>query len=158
MQTIDQAAHDFLQKKRIAVTGVSRESGAHGGNTVYTRLRERGYQVFPVNPNAEEVEGDRCYPNLTAIPDGVEAVVIATRPEHAAATVEECAGLGIGHVWMHNGPGPGSVSPEAAAFGRSKGITVIDGGCPLMFGPASDFGHRCMKPILTWTGAVPRKV
>lgn len=158
MQTIKDAAADFLAKERIAVTGVSRKPEGHGSNTVYRRLRDRGYEVFAVNPFADKVEGDPCYHDLKSIPGGVEAVVIGTRPEAAEATMRECAELGIGRVWMHRGPGPGSVSPEAADFGRRTGITVIDGGCPLMFGPTADFGHRCMKPILTLTGAVPRKV
>ena len=55
-------------------------AGGHGGNVVYQRLRDRGYEVFAVNPNAEEVEGDPCYHDLRSIPGGVEAVVIATRP------------------------------------------------------------------------------
>jgi hypothetical protein len=59
---------------------------------------------------------------------------------------------------MHKGPGPGSVSKSAAAFGREHQIEVIDGGCPLMFGPTSDFGHKCMKPIFKLTGSVPRRV
>lgn len=158
MPTIKDAAAEFLANKRIAVTGVSRDPGGHGSNVVYQRLRARGYQVFAVNPNTDTVEGDRCYPNLRSIPEGVEAVVVGTRPETAEATMRECAELGIRHVWMHRGPGPGSVSPAATSYGREQGITVIDGGCPLMFDPTADFGHKCMKVFLTWTGAVPRKV
>jgi predicted CoA-binding protein len=118
MLTMNEAASAFLANKRIAVTGVSRNPQGHGGNVVYQRLRERGYDVFAVNPNAETVEGDPCYPNLKSIPGGVEAVVIATNPERAGATIAECAELGIGRVWMHRGPGAGSVDPEAAAYGR----------------------------------------
>lgn len=158
MEPIKDAAAAFLGKKRIAVTGVSRNPANHGGNIVYQRLRSRGYQVFAVNPNATEVEGDPCYPDLRSIPGGVEGVVIATRPETAESTMRECAELGIDHVWMHRGPGAGSVSPAAALYGREQGITVIDGGCPLMFGPTADFGHKCMRPILTLTGSVPRRV
>ncbi len=83
--SINQAAADFLENKRIAITGVSREPQGHGSNTVYQRLRSRGYEVFAVNPNADEVEGDTCYHDLKSIPDGVDAVVIGTRPEHADA-------------------------------------------------------------------------
>ncbi|NNK47982.1 MAG: CoA-binding protein [Acidimicrobiia bacterium] len=158
MQTIKEAAAEFLAKRRIAVTGVSRNPESHGSNFVYKRFRDRGYEVFAVNPNADEVEGDVCYHDLKSIPEGVEAVVIGTRPELAEGTIRECAELGIQHVWMHRGPGAGSVSPSAAALGRDQGITVIDGGCPLMFGPTADFGHRCMRPILKLTGAVPRRV
>ena len=112
---------EFLASKRVAVTGVSREPKGHGSNVVYKRLRERGYEVFAVNPNADEVEGDRCYHDLRSIPGGVDAVVIATRPEIAEETMRECAELGIKHVWMHRGPGAGSVSEAAADYGREQG-------------------------------------
>lgn len=158
MATIKEAADRFLAKRRVAVTGVSRTPEGHGGNVVYQRLRDRGYEVFAVNPNAAEVEGDPCFPDLESIPGGVEAVVIATRPELADDTMRECAELGIEHVWMHRSFGGGSVSPSAAEYGRSKGITVIDGGCPLMFEPCDDGGHKVMKFIFTLAGNVPRRV
>jgi predicted CoA-binding protein len=156
MQTVKEAADAFLAKKRIAVTGVSRTPTDHGSNTVYKRLRDRGYEVFAVNPNADVVEGDPCYQDLKSIPGGVDAVVIGTRPSIAEDTMRECDELGITHVWMHRGPGTGSVSDAATAFGRQHGITVIDGGCPLMFGPTSDFGHKVMR--LLYSSHVPKQV
>jgi predicted CoA-binding protein len=158
MQTMNEAASAFLANKRIAVTGVSRNPQGHGSNVVYQRLKERGYEVFAVNPNAETIEGDPCYPNLKSIPGGVDAVVIATNPERAGATIGECADLGIGHVWMHRGPGAGSVDAESAAFGRSIGIEVIDGGCPCMFAPTADAGHKFMKFFLSLSGNVPKRI
>jgi uncharacterized protein len=155
---IQQAAEEFLSEKRVAVTGVSREPRSHGGNIVYQRLRQRGYEVFPVNPNANEVEGDTCYHDLASIPGGVGAVVIATRPEAAEGTMRECVDLGIRHVWMHRAIGGGSVSEAATELGRSKGIAVIDGGCPLMFGPTSDGGHKVMRVMCALAGRVPRTV
>jgi uncharacterized protein len=156
MQGMKEAAAEFLANKRVAVTGVSRTPKTHGSNTVYKRLRERGYEVFAVNPNAQMVEGDRCYHDLKSIPGGVEAVVIATRPEHAEDTMHECAELGIRQVWMHWGAGGTSVSPLATDYGRRNGITVIDGGCPLMFGPTADFGHKVMRRV--FTGRMPKEV
>jgi hypothetical protein len=94
MTDINQAAADFLDNKRIAVTGVSREPEGHG----------------------------------------------------------------VDHVWMHRGPGPGSVWPSAAVVGHEHGITVIDGGCPLMFDPIADFAHKCTKAVLTLTRTVPKQV
>ncbi|WP_238012275.1 CoA-binding protein [Dactylosporangium sp. AC04546] len=158
MPTLKATATQFLAHKRIAVTGVSRTPQGHGSNAVYQRLRQRGYEVFAVNPNAEQVEGDRAYRDLAAIPGGVDAVVIGTRPETAEATMRECAELGITHVWMHRGPGPGSVSEEAAEYGRRHGIHVIAGGCPLMFGPTADLGHKAMCFILSRTGGIPRRI
>jgi hypothetical protein len=71
-------------------------------------------------------------------------VVIGTGPQHALAAMRECADLGIQQVWMHRSFGVGSVSDEAAAWGREHGMRVIDGGCPLMFKPTapSTAGHR----------------
>jgi uncharacterized protein len=156
MQSIREAAAAFLASRRVAVTGVSRTPKTHGSNNVYRRLRERGYQVFAVNPNTGQVEGDRSYQDLASIPGGVDAVVIGTRPEIAEDTMRECAELGINHVWMHRGPGAGSVSAAATSYGREHGITVIDGGCPLMFGPTADFGHKIMR--LVYAGHVPKQV
>lgn len=158
MTTTKDAADEFLGLHRIAVTGVSAHPKGHGSNAVYTRLRERGYEVFAVNPNSPTAEGDPTFPSLSAIPDGVEGVVIGTRPERAPQTMQEAIDLGITHVWMHRAFGSGSVSEVATALGRGNGVTVIDGGCPLMFAGTSDGGHRFMCRILTMTGKVPRNV
>lgn len=158
MQKIADAAATFLGHSRIAVTGVSRAPENHGANVVYKRLRDRGYDVYAVNPNATEVEGDRCYDDLGSIPLGVDAVVIGTAPGRAQATVEQCIDLGIGHVWFHRGPGAGSVDPKAAQYARDHGIAVIEGGCPCMFDPTADVGHKIMRRVMHLTGNVPRKV
>src|SRR5689334_18672806 len=110
---VARAAEDFLEQRRIAVAGVSREPAAHGGNVVYRRLRERGYEVFAVNPNAATVEGEPCYADLASIPGGVDAVVIATNPRDTQSVVEDCRTLGIRRVWMHRSFGDGSVEPVA---------------------------------------------
>ena len=156
MPTMKEAASAFLANKRIAVTGVSRTPKQHGANNVYKRLRDRGYEVFAVNPNTDRVEGDRSYHDLKSIPGGVDAVVIATAPSRAEGTIRECAELGIKHVWMHRGPGAGSVNAGATAYGRSHGVTVIDGGCPLMFEPTADFGHKIMKVV--FSSRIPKTV
>ena len=148
MPTMKEAATAFLESKRIAVTGVSRSSKDHGANTVFRRLRDRGYEVFAINPNTEEVEGGPSYHDLGSVPGGVDAVVIGTRPAIADDTMRECAELGIRQVWMHRGPGAGSVSATATDYGRARGITVIDGGCPCMFDPTADFGHKVMRVFM----------
>jgi uncharacterized protein len=158
MTQIKDAAEEFLGSGRIAVTGVSRAPKGEAANGIYRRLRERGYAVAAVNPQATELEGDPAYPDLASIPGGVEAVVIGTRPEHALATVREAVDLGVRQVWMHRSFGAGSVDPEAARVGREAGLTVIEGGCPLMFGKASDGGHRFLCRWFTMTGKVPRTV
>lgn len=155
--TIQTQAEDFLSHKKIAVVGVSRKQGT--GNGIFKALRKRGYAVVPVNPSANEVEGETCYPDLKSIPDGVDAVVIVTRPEASEAVMRDCVEAGVTHVWMHGnalfGAKNSSVSEAATAYGREHGIDVIPGGCPLMFGDGADLGHRCMRWLLAVTHKLP---
>jgi predicted CoA-binding protein len=155
MLTLEEAAQDFLAQKRIAVAGVSRQ-GDTAGNIIYKKLRESGYQAFAVNPNAGEVEGDKCYPNLAAIPDGVDGLVIAAPPQAAVGLVRECAEAGVKRVWMHRSFGQGSVDEEATRLGRELGLTVIPGSCPMMFCEPVDIAHKCMRWFIRVSGRQPQ--
>jgi hypothetical protein len=157
--TVDEAIDDFLSQKRIAIAGVSLEGeGKHGANMIYHRLKEHGYQVFAVDPDPWDPDGGTAYRTLTAIPDGVDAVVIATPPDRAAAVVSECWQMGITKVWIHDGFGEGSLTAEAHEACREAGIDCIAGGCPLMYGQTSDFAHRLGRLVLGATGKIPRSM
>lgn len=149
---------EFLGQKRIAVAGVSRDNSHHPvGNLIYRRLKRTGHDVYPVNPHMQTFEGDRCYPNLASIPDGVDGVVIATGPEITKQIVRDCSEAGVGRVWMHQSMAKGSsVSAEAVEYCRQHGISLIAGACPMMYGPGVDFGHACMRWMLGLTGGLPR--
>jgi predicted CoA-binding protein len=155
--TFETQVHEFLAQKRIAVAGVSRNNGHHpAANLIYHRLKSTGHDVFPVNPHMQTFEGDRCYPNVQAIPGGVDGVVIVTRPETAERIVHDCAEAKVRRVWMHQSLGKGSsVSPKAVEYCRQHDISVIAGACPMMFGPDADFGHTCMRWFLKLTGGLP---
>jgi uncharacterized protein len=155
--TLDEKVHDFLAQKRIAVAGVSRDNGSHlAANLIYRRLKTTGHEVFPVNPNMQTFDGDRCYADLRSIPGGVDGVVIVTRPETTERIVRNCGDAGVGRVWMHQSIGKGtSVSPKAVEYCRQHDISVIAGACPMMFGDGADFGHTCMRWILRLTGGLP---
>ena len=154
MRHVHPTIAEFLSAQRIAVAGVSRD-GTAPANLVYRKLKQTGHQVFAVNPNAARVEDDPCYPSVAAIPGGVEGVVIATHPSVAAAVVDDCAAAGVPRVWLHRSFGQGSVSAEAVARCRQHGITVIPGGCPMMYLEPVDPGHACMRGILRLTGRLP---
>jgi predicted CoA-binding protein len=151
------AAAAFLALHRIAIAGVSRDP-KQPANLIFRRLRDTGHEVFAVNPNAATVEnGVHSYPSVSEIPGQIDGVVIVTPPEAAAGIVEECARMGVEHVWLHRGIGPGSASPDAVERARVLGLDVIPGGCPAMFGDTSDPGHRFMCHVLQATGKVPRR-
>lgn len=156
MPALKDLTADFLAQKRIAIAGVSRTDRNVPANIIYRKLRDSGYEVFALNPHAAVVENDPCYPNLKALPRGVEAMVIATTPETATKLVHECAEAGVSRVWLHRSFGPGSVSREAEEFCRDHQIAVIAGGCPMMFCQPVDWGHRCMRWVLAATGGLPK--
>ncbi len=154
--SLDTKAHDFLAEKRIAVAGVSRDNSHHPvGNLIYRQLKKTGHDVFPVNPQMQTFEGDRCYPDLRSIPGGVGGVVIITRPEATEQIVRDCGTAGVRRVWMHQSLAKGSsVSPAAVEYCRQHEISVIAGACPMMYG--GDFGHTCMRWLLKLTGGLPK--
>src|SRR4030095_1474976 len=141
--TLDTKVGDFLAQKRIAIAGVSRNNGDHPvGNLIYRRLKKLGHDVFPVNPRMQTFDGDRCYPDLTSIAGGVDGVVIVTRPDVTEQIVHQCPAAGVRHVGTHQSIGKGtSVSRAAVAYCGEHDISVIDGACPMMYGPGVDFGH-----------------
>jgi predicted CoA-binding protein len=153
--TLKALTEDFLAQKRIAVAGVSRTK-EDAANLIYRKLRDTGHEVFPVNPNADVFEGNTCYPDVKAIPGGVDGVVIVTKPEIVEQIVHDCAEAGVRRVWMHNSFMGSSVSPAAVQFCKDHNITVIAGACPMMYCQPVDFGHKCMRWMLGAFGRLPR--
>jgi predicted CoA-binding protein len=101
------------------------------------------------------VEGDECYADVASIPRGVDGVFIATHPDVTSTIVEQCRQAGVGQVWMHRSFGQGSVSEVAVELCKESGISVIPGGCPMMFCEPVDLGHRCLRWVLRLTGGLP---
>jgi predicted CoA-binding protein len=155
MAQIPELVADFLSGKRFAVCGVSRGAGS-AANPVFRKLRASGYEVFPVNPNASELEGVRCYPDLASVPGDLDGIVVATHPDVSAQVVEQAALRRVHRIWFHRSFGRGSVSSEAVLACAKHAIPCIVGGCPLMYCQPVDFGHRCMRAWLAWRGRVPR--
>jgi predicted CoA-binding protein len=155
MASVPDSVKVFLAGQRIAVAGVSRTPN-QPANAIYRKLKSAGHEVFAVNPNATEVEGEPCYPDIASLPGPIDGVVIATHPDAAVEVVRQCADRGIGRVWFHRSFGQGSVSDEAVAECQVRNIEAIVGGCPMMFCEPVDIGHRCMKWLLQRRDRVPR--
>ena len=157
MTTLRDAAEEFLAQQHIAVAGVSRDT-KQPANLIYRRLRDTGHEVYAVNPNADEVEGDACYARVADVPVPLDGIVVVTTPDVAEQVVAEAHDAGVPRVWLHRGIGAGSSSRTAVDFCTEHGMAVIPGGCPNMFGATSDPGHACMRVLLQLTGKVPREV
>jgi predicted CoA-binding protein len=155
MPTLPPSVDAFLKGRRLAVAGVSRQS-AQPANAIFRRLKASGYEVYPVNPNAAQVEGTDCYPDVAAVPARLDGVVVVTPPAAAAQVVRQCHDAGVPRVWFHRSFGEGSVSAEAVRECQGLGIDCIVGGCPMMFCEPVDMAHRCMRWWLQRRGTVPR--
>jgi hypothetical protein len=145
---------EFLAGRRIAVAGVSRD-GKLPANFIFKKLRASGYEAIPVNPNATEIDGTACYPDLASIPGDVDGVVVATHPKASAEVVRQAGARGVKQVWFHRSFGGGSVSAAALRECEKLGITPIVGGCPLMYCEPVDVAHRCFRWWLRLRKRVP---
>jgi predicted CoA-binding protein len=155
MPTVPDAVARFLGGKRLAVAGVSRQP-QQAANAIFRKLAAGGYTVYPLNPNATQVEGVACYANVAALPEPVDGIVVATHPDAAPDVVRQASDGGVPRVWFHRSFGQGSVSDAAVRLCGERGVECIVGGCPLMFCEPVDVAHRCMRWWLQRRGRVPR--
>ncbi len=145
------AIDDFLSQRRIAVIGASR-SPRKFGNKVFRELQSRGYAVYPVNPRAREVGGQECYPDLTSLPERVDAAVLVVPPDQTEQVVRQAAEVGVRRIWMQQG----AESEAAIAFCRERGLSVVHSACILMFLEPTAFFHRLHRWLLQVTGRLPQ--
>ena len=117
---------EFLRGQRWAVVGAS-EDRAKFGNVTFRELQRRGKRVYPINKKAAQIEGEICYPSLSALPEPVERLLIVVPPRQSEAVVKEAAEAGIDSVWFQ----PGAESEAALAYCESRGMVAVSGHCIL---------------------------
>lgn len=127
----------FVGQEKLAVVGVSRKKNKFG-NTLFRELKKKGYTVFPVNANADTIEGEKCYPDLKSLPDKVGGAVIVVPPAQTETVVKDAAEAGIKRVWMQLG----SESDTAIDFCKENDITVIANECIFMFADPVNSIHK----------------
>ena len=104
--------------------GASRNPEKYG-HQVYNDLKKAGYKVYPVNPNATEILGNKCYPDLRSLPMKPHVVNAVVPPEITERIVKTCKELSITMVWMQ----PGSESEKAIQYCKDNGIDVVHSVC-----------------------------
>ena len=149
--TTQAAIAAFLSSRNIAVVGVSR-GGRKFANMAYRELKAKGYQVFPVNPHAENVEGEKCYPSLAALPEQVDGAVVVVPPSETEQVVREAARAGIRRIWMQQG----AQSDGAIRFCEENGMGVVAGECILMFARSERFPHNAHRWFRKILGRLPQ--
>lgn len=155
--TTTQQIDSFWALRRLAIVGVSRNP-AHFSVAIWRELRDRRYDVVPVNPNAPEIDGQPSFARVQDIAPPVEGVVILTPASATDAVVDDCIAAGVPRIWMHKGAGggAGAVSRSAVAAAEAAGIEVIAGYCPFMFLPGTPFFHGIHAMLKKLTGSYPK--
>lgn len=128
-----QIIESFINSKDIAIAGVSTDS-TKWGSVLYRELTKKGYNVYPINPQIDEIDGAMCYRSVANLPDHVENLILATPPSATECIVKECKETGIKRIWMHRGGGgTGAQSDAAIKFVRENNMELVYGLCPMMF-------------------------
>ena len=127
---MDKTIQDFIECKRLAVIGASR-TGDKFGNMASKELQERGYQVFIVHPEADEIDGESCYPSLAAVKDKVDGVFVSVPAAQASGVFHEAAEAGLRNVWLQQQ----AETPEVIELGKKLDLDLVYGKCILMYAP-----------------------
>lgn len=150
-----EAIRDFFDARRIALIGASRQKREYS-RRLLSDLHQRGYEVFPVNPSADQIDGQRCYARVQDVPGPVERAIVVLPPDKSEQAVLDCAEAGIRDVWLHNHIAAGVQNTRAIYQAEQHGIRLITGFCPFMFLPKTAFFHRLHGWILKMMGAYPK--
>jgi len=140
----------FTAGKKIAVVGVSR-NGKKFGNAAYKELKLKGYEVFPVNPNMDDLNGDKCYPDLKSLPETVDGVLCVVPPAQTEKIVQDAHQAGINLVWMQQG----SESKTAIQYCEENSIDAVHGECIFMFAEPVGSIHKFHRWIWKVFGKLP---
>ena len=138
---------EFINCKRLAIVGVSRNSRKFG-NAAYKELLERGYEVFAVHPEEKEIAGVACFPNLTSLKGRVDGVVVSIPSKHVIPVLEEAASMNLKNVWLHQG----AESKEVIATAERLGLNFVSGKCILMYALPVKSIHRIHRGIMKFFG------
>jgi predicted CoA-binding protein len=153
--TVDEAAvARFLSGTRIALIGAS-DSPKNFSSTVFKELTSRGYDVVPVNPSYNTVEGCACYSTVGDIPVIMDGAIIMVPSQAAPEVIRQCLDARVRRLWLFKGlGGPGATSELASKICHDAGIDVVDGACPMMFLEPVGWFHRVHRTVRHLRGDV----
>ncbi len=141
---------DFVAQPTVALVGLSR-GGQAFSNRVHRELKARGYRVYPVNPNADVIEGEPCYRSVAAVPELPGSALFCTPPTETAKAVREAAAAGVRHLWLQ----PGAETAEAIRAGQEPGLNLVAGECILMHLPPVRLPHALHRWVWGALGKLP---
>jgi len=137
----------FLNNKTLAIAGVSRNPQKFG-NVVFRTLKEKGYRILPINPNADSIEGDTCFRSIADLPSDVSTLLIVTHKRDTASIMKEAIEKGFRHIWIQRG----CETEEAIQIAQENSINLVTKACILMYADPKGF-HKFHQVLAKWFGA-----
>lgn len=145
--------NEFLAPRKMAVVGVSRNIKKFGG-AVFKELKEKGYELYPVNPNAEEIQEIKCYKTVNDLPDDVAHILILTKANETEEVVKACVEKKVKMIWIQQK----SDTPEAVKIIEEAGIPLIYKKCIMMFADPVQSFHKFHRFWVKAFGNYPKMV
>lgn len=149
MTTIKQI-NEFLESQPIAMIGVSRNPKKFGF-AAFKELKEKGLKVIPVNPEADQIMGEKVYRNISLLPPEVGGIIIMTKKNSTASVIREAKQKGIKNIWIQQQ----ADSPEALEEVKGTNINCITGECILMHYRANGV-HKFHRGLKKFFGRFPK--
>jgi predicted CoA-binding protein len=141
----------FLSTQKIAVAGVSRDQKKFGF-LVFKHLRERGFEVYPINPETDNIAGTPCFRSVSALPLNVHSLVILTPKKNTREVVAEAMAKGIDNIWIQQM----SDTPAAIELTKAHPVNLITKECILMHTDPVTGIHKFHRSIKKFFGFYPR--
>lgn len=145
--------NSFLVNRRMAIAGVSRNPKKFGGY-VFNELKQKGFVLYPVNPNADEIQGVECYKTLAELPEDVDRLLIVTPKHETASVAYDAVKRGFSMVWIQQS----SETLEALKILQDAGIPVISKKCIMMFAGPVEGSHAFHRFFAKIFGGYPKLV
>jgi len=141
----------FLESRKIAVAGVSANTKKFG-YAVFNELRQKGFDICPINPKLEELDGIKCYASVNQIPDGYQKLFIVTPKTETDRIIEDAARKGIKHIWVQQM----SNTTETKKIAKDNGVELIDKECIFMFAEPVNSIHKFHRGLWKLFGLLPK--
>jgi uncharacterized protein len=142
----------FFSMPDIALVGVSRNPKKFGHVVLTTMLEKKKYKLYPVNPNADEIAGQKCYHDIQSLPADVNAIVMLTKKDSTEDAVRQAVQKGIKNIWIQQG----THTLDALRAAKESGANVIYGKCIMMFSEPVSSVHKFHRSVMKFFGRLPK--
>jgi len=151
MKVRRQQIDEFLKGKQIAIAGVSRNPKKFG-YTVFQDLSDKGYEILPVNPNTDSIDGVKCYRDVSSLPESVSSLLILTPKNQTDSILREAINKGIKNIWVQQM----SDTQETLKIAEEYDREIIFGKCIFMFSEPVTSIHRFHRSLVKFFGGLPK--